>query len=194
VRADRKSRTVPRSAADRLPVLRADPFRLRGFEAGDKAMVVEAGADPVIPLIATVPAGAGPLQAAAFVERQRHRLGDGFGYSFVIAESATDRGLGSIGLWLRDIDQGRASIGYWVVPSARGRGAARLALRALSAWALGDLAVPRLELHVEPWNTASLRTAEGAGYVQEGLLRSWQTVDGRRRDVYVYSRLPGDAT
>lgn len=182
----------PRRAADALPVLPAGPFRLRGFDRRDVALVVEAGSDPVIPSIATVPAGPTEEAAAAFVDRHRHRLGDGFGYSFVVAEADTDRGVGSIGLWLRDIDQGRASVGYWVVAAARGRGAARHALIALGAWALGPLAIPRLELHVEPWNVPSLKTAEAAGFVREGLARSWQVVDGERRDMYVYSLLPGD--
>jgi [ribosomal protein S5]-alanine N-acetyltransferase len=178
--------------ADRLPLLGAGPFRLRGFEERDVPMVTEAGSDPVIPLIATVPPGSTAAEAGEFVERQRHRLRDGFGYSFVIAEAGSDRGVGSIGLWLHDIDQGRASVGYWVVASARGRRAARHALAALSTWALDDLGVPRLQLHVEPWNVASIRTAEGAGFAYEGLLRSWQEVGGARRDMYVFSLLPSD--
>jgi RimJ/RimL family protein N-acetyltransferase len=154
--------------------------------------VVEAAADPLIPLIATVPAGAGTVEALAFIERQRHRLRDGYGYSFVIADAVSGRGVGSIGLWLRDIDQGRASVGYWVVASARGRGAAGHALRALARWALLDLGIPRLELHVEEWNTASVRTAEGAGFAREGVARSWQVVGDGRRDMTVYSLLPAD--
>jgi RimJ/RimL family protein N-acetyltransferase len=42
---------------------------------------------------------------------------------------------------------------------------------------------------VEPWNTASLRTAERAGFTREGLLRSWQRVGEQRRDMYTYARL-----
>jgi RimJ/RimL family protein N-acetyltransferase len=52
--------------------------------------------------------------------------------------------------------------------------------------------VPRLELHVEPWNTASIRTAEGAGYRREGLLRSWEAVGGERRDMLMFSLLGTD--
>ena len=38
----------------------------------------------------------------------------------------------------------------------------------------------------------SWRAAVGAGYVREGLLRSWQRVGEDRRDMYAYSRLPSD--
>lgn len=190
VAADRRDRC--RGDADRLPVLDAGPFRLRGFEPRDAVMVAAAGTDPVIPLVASVPAGADHDEASAFVDRQRRRLRDGYGYSFVIAEAGSDRGVGSIGLWLHDIHEGRATVGYWVLAPARGRGAATRALRALSAWAVRDLGVPRLQLHVEPWNEPSVRTAEAAGYRCEGLLRSWQVVGEERRDMYVYALLATD--
>ena len=128
----------------------------------------------------------------AFVERQRHRLADGFGYSFVIADAAGRRRLGSIGLWTRDLDLGRASVGYWMVPGARRRGAAGRPCPRSSAWAIEQLGIVRLELYVEPWNTSSVRTAESAGFICEGLLRSWQEVGGDRRDMSVYSFLPAD--
>lgn len=189
VEADRRARCD--GDTDRLPVLEAGPYRLRGFEPRDIAMVVEAGADPVIPLVASVEAGCGPVEAGEFVVRQRRQLQDGYGYSFVVADGARDYGVGSIGLWLADVDQGRATVGYWIVASARGRGAAAHALRALSGWAMGELGIPRLQLHVEPWNVPSARTAEAAGYHREGLLRSWQVVGGERRDMEVYSLVAG---
>jgi RimJ/RimL family protein N-acetyltransferase len=78
------------------------------------------------------------------------------------------------------------------VASARGRGAAALAVAALAGWALGELGIPRVELYVEPWNSASIRSAERAGFRREGLLRSWQELDGERKDMLMYSRLPAD--
>jgi len=48
--------------------------------------------------------------------------------------------------------------------------------------------IHRLELFIEPTNVASWRTAEGAGFEREELLRSWMTIGDRRRDMYVYSR------
>ena len=59
----------------------------------------------------------------------------------------------------------------------------------VSAWGLSLPEIHRLELYVEPSNEGSWRAAERAGYVREGLLRSWQPVGGHRRDMYMYSRL-----
>ena len=73
--------------------------------------------------------------------------------------------------------------------SARGHGIATAALRAVTEWGLSALRIPRLQLCVEPWNAASIRTAEQAGYQREGLLRSWQQVGDERRDMFMYSEL-----
>ncbi|MGI8523485.1 MAG: GNAT family N-acetyltransferase [Nocardioides sp.] len=45
----------------------------------------------------------------------------------------------------------------------------------------------RVSLHTEPWNLASIATAERAGYLREGLLRSWMEVDAKRVDALVYA-------
>jgi [ribosomal protein S5]-alanine N-acetyltransferase len=175
-----------------VPTLAAAPFRLRPFTLADIEAVREASGDPHIPLITTVPAAFTEDEGRRFIERQWSRAAQGTGYSFAIADAGTDHAVGQIGLWLKDLSEGRASIGYWVVRSARGQGAAASTLRALALWALRDLQIPRLELQVEPWNMASIRTAERAGFQREGLLRSWQEVGGTRRDMYMYARLPGD--
>ena len=178
------------SAALVVPILAAGPFRLRPFTFEDIAVVREASSDPQIPLITTVPATFTEDEGRRFIERQWSRAEQGTGYSFAIADAGTDHALGQAGLWLKDIGEGRASVGYWVVGSARGRGTAAFAVQAVARWALHELQVPRLELYVEPWNIASMRTAERAGFQREGLLRSWQEVGGKRKDMYMYARLP----
>ena len=180
------------SAALIVPTLAAGPFRLRPFALGDIDVVREAASDPYIPLITTVPAVFTEEEGRRFIERQWGRARQGTGYSFAIADADTDHAAGQAGLWLTDVSAGRASVGYWVISSARGRRAAACAVRALTRWAHQDLRIPRLELHVEPWNTASIRTAEKAGFQREGLLRGWQEVGGERKDMYMYARLAGD--
>jgi RimJ/RimL family protein N-acetyltransferase len=123
-----------------------------------------------------------------FIERQWQRAERGTGYSFAIAEAGTGEAIGQIGLWLDG--PGPARVGYWVAEPARGRGAAGHALAAVAAWALGELGLPRLELYVEPWNEASVRTAERAGFRTEGLLRAG--LGGK--DLVRYSLLPADLT
>ncbi|MBT2439672.1 GNAT family N-acetyltransferase [Streptomyces sp. ISL-36] len=155
----------------------------------DLPLVREASADPYIPLITTVPPVYSPAEGEAFVRRQWTRAESGAGYPFVIARRRDARAMGTIGLWLRDLPEGRATLGYWTAPSSRGEGAAGTALAAVSDWAETELRIPRLQLLVEPWNAASARTAEGAGFVREGVLRGWQEAGGERRDMVMYGRL-----
>jgi RimJ/RimL family protein N-acetyltransferase len=179
-------------AALAVPALEAGPFRLRPFKLSDLDVVSEASADPLIPLITTVPSAFTEDEGRRFIQRQWSRAEQGTGYSFAIADAVTDRAVGHTGLWLSSISQGRASVGYWVAGSARGRRAAAFAVRALAWWSHRELQVPRLELYVEPWNTASIRTAESAGFQREGLLRGWQEVGGERKDMFMYGRLSAD--
>ncbi|MEU6236296.1 GNAT family protein [Kitasatospora sp. NPDC047058] len=173
-----------------LPTLHAgDAFTLRAWRMTDLDLVREAAADPYIPLVTTVPAQYDEQAGRAFVERQWAKAERG-AYPFAVVRRADERPVGFLGLWPKE--DGRGSLGYWTVASARGQGVAGQALRAAADWALGELGLARLELYIEPWNTGSLRTAEVAGFRQEGLLRAWQTVGDERRDMYVYSLLATD--
>ncbi|MFJ9621806.1 GNAT family N-acetyltransferase [Streptomyces sp. NPDC101181] len=176
-----------------VPSMSAGPdFVLRPWEMSDLPLLREAARDPYIPLVTTVPSPYSDQAGEAFVRRQWERAATGAGYPFAIVRSRDRRPVGAIGLWLRDLSAGRATLGYWLAASARGRGVARAALRTVSGWALRDLGVPRLQLFVEPWNTASARAAEDVGFRREGLLRGWQQVGGRRRDMAVYGLLNED--
>ncbi|MEU3861252.1 GNAT family N-acetyltransferase [Streptomyces sp. NPDC028722] len=167
-------------------------FTLRPWRLSDLPLVHEASEDDYIPLITTVPSPYSEPAGVAFIERQWSRATTGAGYTFVIVAS-DDRPVGQVGLWLKNLDEGRASLGYWVVRSARGQRAAAAALDAVAGWALRDLRIPRLELWVEPWNTASVRTAERVGFQREGLLRGWQLVGDERRDMFMYARMNDEA-
>jgi RimJ/RimL family protein N-acetyltransferase len=165
----------------------ADGVVLREFSPDDLPMALDLATDPYVAMIGTLPVHATEAQALGWIERNRGRWADGVGFSFAVAEAATGRAVGQLGLWLAFLDEGRAQIGYFVMPSARGRGFATAALRAGTAFAWTIPQVRRIELHIEPWNVASIRTAERAGYAGEGLLRRHREIGGERRDVLLYA-------
>jgi [ribosomal protein S5]-alanine N-acetyltransferase len=178
-----------------VPQLEYGPILLREFALSDLPLIRQATEDPYIPSITSVPPAYSDDGGRAFIERQHKLALDGHGYSFVIAEASNPHhGVGALGLWLREIENGRASIGYWVAPSARGRHAAGLALRAAVTYAFEVLAIPRLQLFIEPWNAASLRTAEYGGFTQEALLRGWERIGDTQHDAYCYALLQQDWT
>jgi len=91
-----------------------------------------------------------------------------------------------------DRDEGEAELGYLVAPDARGRGVGTALLRQLTDWAFAQAGMQRVRLVVDVVNGASLRVAERAGYVREGIMRSVHFKDGRRIDAVLLSRLPSD--
>jgi [ribosomal protein S5]-alanine N-acetyltransferase len=83
-----------------------------------------------------------------------------------------------------------AATGYRVASQFRRRSYGAAALAAISCRGLSVEGIYRIELYIEPWNQGSWRDAERAGYVREGLLRSWQRAGHELRDTYIYSLLP----
>lgn len=155
-------------------------------------MAMELSEDPYVPKTGTLPARATAEQAQQWIQRQQDRFTEGVGFAFAVIDR--DQGLcaGFIGLWLHDLASGRAQLGYGIAPSFRGRGLASDAVWAVTefGWTIPDL--HRVELYIEPWNTASIKTAENAGYLREGLLRSHQQIGEERRDMVLYARLRRD--
>lgn len=114
------------------------------------------------------------------------------GASYAIADPATDRLLGAVGLSNPIPERRQLEIGYWVAPWARGRGVATAATRALAERAFAAGAA-RLELLTDEENTASQRVALAAGFRHEGVRRSAGTArDGGRYDLVAWVRLADD--
>jgi len=111
--------------------------------------------------------------------------------ALAIADFATDEFLGAISLHVEQAER-RGEIGYWMAPWARGRGAATRAVALLGRWGARELGLLRVALHVDHDNAASQRVAERAGFTREGTLRSYEERKGLRRDVVVFSLVPGD--
>jgi RimJ/RimL family protein N-acetyltransferase len=89
-------------------------------------------------------------------------------------------------------DSGRGDIGYWVLAKHRGHGYATRGLRLAAVWAMDRLGWARVQLWIEPDNKPSLRVAKAAGFVREGVLRSYSVIEGRRCDAVFFSLLPAD--
>lgn len=93
------------------------------------------------------------------------------------------------GCGLNQIDQAnrRANLDYWVRTSATRRGVATEATRQLVQWAFQSTDLLRLEVVVSTRNTASLRVAEKAGAVREGVLRCRLLLHGVPHDAVLFS-------
>ena len=85
-----------------------------------------------------------------------------------------------------------AEIGYWVRQSARGRGVAATAIRAIAAFAFNEMKLVRASMRIRLDNSSSRRAAERAAARYEGTLRHGIVHGEARFDAALYSLLPAD--
>ncbi|MFI5839966.1 GNAT family N-acetyltransferase [Catenuloplanes sp. NPDC051500] len=168
--------------------------RLRPLRLSDAEDVVAACADPLtqrfLPLL---PRPYTRSDAVWWIEEGTEAEWQQGGGVWAVADPATDRLLGTIGLHRVIRERAQAEVGYWVVPWARGRGVATAATVALSrvAFAAG---FARLELITELENIASQRVALATGFQREGVRRGLSPDrDGGRTDLLAFARLRSDS-
>jgi RimJ/RimL family protein N-acetyltransferase len=177
------------------PPLSDGVVALRQWEPADIPAIAAACADEEIARwLDMVPHPYTEADARWYVEQCEEGWRDGTGSSFAIVDVVTGEVVGSIGARHVDPEQGVTEVGYWVRSDARGRGVAQRALRLISGWLLDDLGRARVQLRADVENAPSRRVAEGAGFVEEGTLRSsrFNPRQRRRVDFVMYSLLPSD--
>ncbi len=147
--------------------------------------------DPDVKRFTRLPVPTPPGFPRTWLERYEQGRRDRTSEAFA-AEDDAGQFLGCVMAFGIETDEGKAELGYMVAPAARGRGVATEALRLLTDWGFTERGLVRLELLISVDNTASIRVAERAGYVREGVLRSLLVKDGRREDHELWSCLPSD--
>ncbi|SBT52278.1 GNAT family N-acetyltransferase [Micromonospora auratinigra] len=173
--------------------IEADGVRLRLFRPDDLADVVAGCTDPLIRRFMTgFPDPYTERTAHWWITEGAPAAWAGGGVAYAIADPATDRVLGGIGLGNPLPERRQLELGYWLAPWGRGRGVATAAARVLAARALAA-GTARLELLTAPDNGASQRVALGAGFRHEGVRRAAGTArDGGRYDLIAWARLADD--
>jgi RimJ/RimL family protein N-acetyltransferase len=172
------------------PTLPGPRVRLRPWRAGDVPAVFAACQDDEIQRWTEVPVPYRREDAEAFVGEVAAAAWAAGGAQFAV--EATDDGALVGAMTLFPPRDGVGTAGYWTVAEHRGRGLTGEALRLLSAWALDDLGLRRMELVADPANSGSCRVAESAGYRAEGVLRQRSLHRGRPVDDAMYSLLATD--
>ena len=112
--------------------------------------------------------------------------------TFTILLGDRDVCRGQVTIHRVDWDHDRAEVGMWLAPQVRGHGYAPRALRLAAKWLLRDCGLQRVQVITEVDNTAMIRTAEAAGFQNEGVLHSYYRLGRSRDDCTILSLLPGD--
>jgi len=180
---------------DRI-VLPADPITdgvtaLRPWRDSDIAGVVAACQDPEIGRWTRVPAPYGESDARAYLLQRYDSIHAGLSAPFAIVEPGDGPLLGSVALMRPAWEHQRAEVGYWLAPEGRGRGHATRAVRLICDWGFSALSLERIELLAATGNAPSQRVAERAGFVREGVLRSYIRNGELRYDMVAFGLLAG---
>ena len=175
------------------PTLTGQGVRLRALALRDVDELVAGYADPVMQrFMPPLPVPFTPAQAREYVTDVAPGLFADGGGLWGIADPASDRLLGGIGLDKVVPHRGQCEIGYWIGPWARGRGLASAAVRTLTEHAFRT-GMARIELLTHWENAASQRVALATGFQREGVRRAvLPNRDGGRDDLLAYARLVDD--
>jgi RimJ/RimL family protein N-acetyltransferase len=170
------------------PPLQDEVVVLRAWEEADIPAIVAACQDPETARWTTIPVPYGVDDARAWLTRCETAWAEGAA-PFGVVDRDSGEVAAAITLWVH----GKVGeLGYWAAPAYRGRGYVPRAVNLICEWGFGELELPRLQLTTFPGNSSSERVAEKCGFSREGVLRSWLEQRGERRDVTMWSRLPGD--
>ncbi|WP_328419517.1 GNAT family N-acetyltransferase [Streptomyces sp. NBC_00443] len=154
--------------------------------------LVVAAADPLIALWNPL-AISDRNDALAWLQARDGGWDAGVSASFAVRNATDGALLGSVTVRWVDRADGLAMIGYWTVPTARGRGVAARATRAVTIWAFQTADARRIEVAHAVGNKASCRVAQRCGYLPEGTLRdSHRFGDGAYHDEHLHARLATD--
>jgi len=138
------------------------------------------------------------LSRAAFRRRLSAYQRDmdlGYGYAFLVFRRSDAELVG--GITLSNIRRGVAQmgqVGYWVGEPYARRGHTLAAVRALTGFALGRLALHRLEAACIPENEASRSLLLKAGFELEGRAQGYLKINGDWRDHLLFGLVAGAAT
>lgn len=169
-------------------IVGAHGVMLRRFNPADAHAVVAAGNDPSITSTFPVPPNGDLASALKYMVDISARMARGTALALAIADG-DDRAVGYLGVGLQNLAHGRVSVGCWVSPDARGNKYLSKALDTIADWLAHAGGVYRIDANIEPWNTASIRSVERAGFVLDAVLERWEIIGGQPRDMCLYRRL-----
>ena len=172
---------------ENLPVLEGAAVRLRPIADADTDLIVKWRNTPSV--------------VQNFIFRQTftpemHRswlatkVATGQVVQYIIIDKADDKPIGSV--YYRDIDNHNRSAEYGIFigeESARGKGLGTETAKLFTDFGFAELQLHRISLRVLAENTAARRSYEKAGFVQEGVFRDMELLDGQYREVVFMARL-----
>ncbi|MBI3334332.1 GNAT family N-acetyltransferase [Candidatus Pacearchaeota archaeon] len=168
--------------------LKGPGFLLRPPKKGDEASIAKHANDKDIwiNLTDTFPHPYKRTDAKRWIKNCQDKREKGLSFVIVVDGKA----VGGIGIKLnKGFHKGTAEIGYWLGRLYWGKGIMTHALRIITKYALKRFKLARIQACVFPYNPASARVLEKAGYQYEGRLRKNIIKDKKSVDELVYAQI-----
>lgn len=123
---------------------------------------------------------------------QRHRQ-SGWGRTFFLFDSQGDRLLGGASLTrIRYGNSKSATLGYWMSVHEAGKGHMQKAVPSLISYAFDTLGLERVEAATLPKNERSKHLLKKVGFIEEGYVREYLEINGKREDHLLFALLKAD--
>lgn len=100
--------------------------------------------------------------------------------------------VGAIGFHHIDWHNSQTSMGYYLSEEAQGHGIMTRAVQALMNYAFFELGLHRIEVRCGEQNVKSRAIPERLGFVQEGVIRDGERLNGKFHNLVVYSMLSSE--
>ena len=172
-----------------FPVLFTDRFTLRKLEERDAEAVFSYFSKDEVTRYYDLESFTDLGQALEIISCWAERFEKNEGYRWGIAETATDKIIGSCGYHNWDKEHYKAEIGFELHPDYWRKGVMSEVLRPVIAFGYNEMNVNRIEAFYDPDNLASKSCLEKAGFIFEGVLRQAAYEKGVFCDAAVCSML-----
>ncbi|GGF90549.1 ribosomal-protein-serine acetyltransferase [Paenibacillus albidus] len=131
-------------------------------------------------------------ESEASIRRSRLQFLERTDLRLLLFQKETGELVGGSGLHRFDWQARTFEIGYWVRTSCSRQGYITEAVKAITKYAIHELAANRVEIRCDARNLQSAAVAERSGFLLEGILRNdTRGIDGSLRDTRVYSKVRG---
>ncbi len=161
-------------------------------DAPEVFAAVRESAEPVGRWLPDLGATQSIADVQAYIAGQSDARSADHAFNFAIVSHPDGAFLGGCGLTQVVMHHHFANMYYWVRSSRLGEGIAPRVIRLLARHGFEALGFHRVELVIAVENAASIRAADKAGALREGILRNRIYVHKAVHDAYIYSLVPTD--
>lgn len=171
-----------------MPFIRSKKFTFRPFKKGDEASLMKnINNKKISKKTPDIPFPYKPKDARSWINRnlKLDKKKKKEEINFVIDINGDVVG----GISFYKIKGHRAEIGYWLGERYWGQGIMTNALKKITEYGFNKLKLRRLEIGIFPFNKASIRVAEKAGYKYEGRMRKYVLKDKKLIDSLLFAKV-----